>query len=164
MAVPKADEDADLLTVKSKSALMRLPVARLRGFCDDHGLTVSSTGKTGPIKKDYVAAVWFHVSEHIGQHGKTTDISLHRIKHRQARMMTNRIHRRLSVPEKTSIDPSLSARRLTIWLKRSMNRRGLRKSPSHRKSSIHFGHKLLQHCLQFCAYNRSNKFDDRCST
>lgn len=73
MATPKDDDDANLLTVKSKSTLMRLPVARLRAFCEDHGLTVSSTGKTGPIKKDYVVAIWFHVSEHVRQHGKTTD-------------------------------------------------------------------------------------------
>jgi hypothetical protein len=73
MTTLQADNDADLLTVKSKSALMRIPVARLKAFCEDHGLTVPSTGKTGPVKKDYVAAVWFHVSEHIERQSNITD-------------------------------------------------------------------------------------------
>jgi hypothetical protein len=77
MMTPKPDDDsADLLMAKSKSALMRIPVARLRSFCEAHNLTVSSTGKTGPIKKDYVTAVWFHVSGNIEWQDKTTDKSL----------------------------------------------------------------------------------------
>jgi 5,10-methylene-tetrahydrofolate dehydrogenase/methenyl tetrahydrofolate cyclohydrolase len=64
---PKPDDDdgADLLMAKSKSALTRIPIAHLKAFCKDHDLTVSPTGKTGAIKKDYVATVWFHVSENI---------------------------------------------------------------------------------------------------
>jgi hypothetical protein len=73
MTTPKADDDADLLTVKLKSALMRIPVAHLRAFCEDRGLTVSSTGKTGPVKKDYVTAAWFHVSERIERQDEITD-------------------------------------------------------------------------------------------
>ena len=89
---PDDDDDADLLMAKSKSALMRIPVARLRAFCEDHDLTLSSTGKTRPIKKDYVAAVWLHVSENIEQQDKTTDKSkiLCRMKDRQTCILINR--------------------------------------------------------------------------
>jgi len=106
-------------------------------FCEDHNLTVSSTGKTRPIKKDYVTAVWLHVSENIERQDKITDKSkiLHRMKDCQTCILINRrrwLHR-LSIREKTLTDPWLSARRLTIWLKR----------PSHCKCSIRFDHKWL---------------------
>jgi hypothetical protein len=48
--------------------------ADLKAFCEDHNLMVSSTGKTRPIKKDYAAAVWLHVSEkNTERQDKTTD-------------------------------------------------------------------------------------------
>jgi hypothetical protein len=74
------DDKVDLLIVKSKSALMCVPIARLKAFCEDNDLTVSPTGKRGPIKKDYVAAVWCHVSKNIELKGNITDKRLHRVK------------------------------------------------------------------------------------
>jgi len=79
MTTPKPDE-VDLLMVKSKSALMRFPVAHLRAFCEAHDFTVSPTGKTGLIKQDYATAIWSHVSVNIELQYTAIDKILHRIK------------------------------------------------------------------------------------
>jgi hypothetical protein len=55
----------DILMAKSESALMGIPVARLKVFCDDHNVTVNPTGKRGCIKPDFAAAIWAHVSINI---------------------------------------------------------------------------------------------------
>ena len=80
MTTPMPDE-VDLLMVKSKSALMRFPVAHLRAFCEAHDFMVSPTGKTGLIKQDYATAIWSHVSVSVNIELQYTAIDkiLHRI-------------------------------------------------------------------------------------
>jgi hypothetical protein len=57
--------ETDPLMAKTQAALMRIPIFHLKVFCEHHNLTVCSTGKRGPIKKDYAAAIWIQVSDTI---------------------------------------------------------------------------------------------------
>lgn len=63
MDPPKLTED--ILTAKTELALMRIPIHRLKVFCEDRNLTVHSTGQRGSIKKDFASAIWVHVSDTI---------------------------------------------------------------------------------------------------